>query len=205
MDWFKKQKLTNWVIGALIVINIATLASLWLLRPERGIAVPPVVPDHEQRVMDLLRGELRLDDRQAGEFRALRISHFTQSRELNARILFARRELMDAVLADPPDTLLVGELADRLGVLLRERELKNAYHLEHLGTICTPGQRTRLHMLMRDLLPEGDQAGPHGGLRSGTGRGYGRAQGTGRGAQNRPGPGRRSGDRGNALDTLRSH
>lgn len=197
MDWFKKQKLTNWIIGALIIINIGTLVSLWILQPGRAAIVPPLVPEHEQRVMELLRGELGLNDTQAEEFRAMRRSHFEQSRDVNARIMDLRRELMDAIIASPADSLRIEELADRLGTLHRERELDNAYHLNRLGTICTPGQRVRLHMLMRDLLPEGEQAGLRAGLRNGAGRGPGR-----RGMQNQPGFGRRGGERGTMRDTL---
>ncbi|MCK5148991.1 periplasmic heavy metal sensor [bacterium] len=156
MDWFKKQKLSNWIIGALIIANVITLSSLWMIRiqhSKHSFRPRDAGRGKELMVMRLLKEELHLGDEQVEEFRAMRHQHFKGFRAAGQEMMELRRGLMDAMYSDPPDTLRVKELADVIGTFHIERELKNAQHFQLLSDICTPEQRKKLKLLINEILP----------------------------------------------------
>lgn len=159
MDWFKKQKLSSWIIALLVALNVLTLATLWSVRfdrPRKGFQPPgagagPEGPDN--RVMGLLQEELNLSEGQIAQIRAMRESHFEAFRDFETRAMELRRGIMDALFADPSDTVRIREMAEALGRLYAERELKNAEHFQQLREVYTPAQREQFRSLMHEILP----------------------------------------------------
>ena len=155
MDWFKKQKLSNWIIGALIVINTVTLVTLWVMRfegpPEP--APPEDGPGRGLMVMHFLSRELDLSDSQLEALQGLRQKHFKDFPEMANQSMALRRSLMDEMFSESPDTVKVKEIIDGIGARFIDREIRNARHFQHLWTICTPEQRVKFKALIHEILP----------------------------------------------------
>jgi len=157
MDWFKKQKLSNWIIGILVVINTVTLVTLWVMRFDgpRAVAPPPEEgPGREQMVMRLLNDELGLSDQQLEALQGMRRRHFKGFREIGRESMALRRRIMDEMFSATPDTAKVREIAESIGRYHASREIQNAQHFQHLWTICTPEQRQKFQSLVHEILPD---------------------------------------------------
>lgn len=193
MDWFKKQKLSNWIIGILILFNVITLISLWAVRLHRPAELPPEEAQHERRILNFLRGELDLNETQAAGFKKMRYGHFERFRNISSRITDLRHGIMESVFTDPPDTVHIKQLAEQLGRLHADKEFRNAEHFLRLRQICTPEQKKKFNKLMHNLLP----GTPQRGRRSSRERG-GHFE---RGGQNSPRRGRGYQNRQNRMDS----
>lgn len=142
-------------VFALVVINIAMLASLWWKKD--GRMAHGERPPGDAR--DFLVTELHLTKEQQFSFDSLRKPHFElldQQRE-EMRVL---KDSFFSHLAQPADTL-VGELAARIGNLQTAMDLNTFRHFAALRSICTPAQRIRLDVIIRDVLR--NMARPPGG------------------------------------------
>ena len=60
MDWLTKQKTQAWAIVVLVIINIATLVTLWMGRP----TLPPMLINGRPDINNFLKNELGLNNDQ---------------------------------------------------------------------------------------------------------------------------------------------
>ncbi len=148
---------SQWIILTLVLVNIATLATVWLHpRPPR----PP------QDLARLWQRELRLSDEQAGQVRALIDEHRAGATPLFDRMAATKHRMLLALDDTPPDTALARQLADTSAVIQRELDLRLQQHFLALRAVCTPEQFEKLNRIFLETLRAG-APGPRGGLHHG--------------------------------------
>ncbi len=153
MELFQKAKLSSWIIGILVIINLVTLASLWLIRFRETGPVVPKPEQQEERVMRMLRHELQLNQDQFRRFQTTRFRHMERLRGIEEEIIGLRRDILNEVFIEVPDSSIIDSLAGRIGTLETEREKLTADHFNRLQKICDPQQRQHLRSILDRVLP----------------------------------------------------
>lgn len=165
MDPFKLNRRLLYVIGILVILNLATLVTLWLGRPERQ---PPAGPERgsdqdQARIGQLLRDHLGFDQQQTDQYLKARQEHREQIKVLDDEIRELKRQMFSDVLRDYPEPTL----SDSLLALTQKKqaiiEQLTFQHLLYLKRLCRPEQREKLSFLIQDLFrpkPQGGEAAP---------------------------------------------
>ncbi|MFO7889208.1 MAG: hypothetical protein R6V04_02600 [bacterium] len=181
MDFFKKSKLSTWVIGILITLNIITLAYLWIIRLHEHPEPSFRTQQREHKVVGMLQKELGLTPEQCQKFYSKRKIHFNHIQNLNKNILELKREMLEESFSTPVDSVRIHELARKIGSLQTEKEIETVYHFNKLHKVCNQEQQCRFRSLMDDiLLPE------HGHERPDCPNGRGRQSGLSKPATGAP-------------------
>ena len=165
MDYFSKNKISLWIIGILVLLNLFTLSTIWYNRYH--------VPDRErqqdvrhrhQEGLKILEQKLELTADQKKVFDDLRQRHFEKMKPLHHEIFSIRRELMDEAAKAEPDTARIRALTNRLGEKETERERNIIEHFMEMRSVCKPGQKEKLEVLLRELMgPPPEMSGPRRG------------------------------------------
>jgi hypothetical protein len=144
MDWLTKQKTYIWAIVVLVLINIATLVTLWLGRP----APPPIDKNGRPDNNNFLRNELGLNNDQENKFQLLRKSLFDSMDVINKQIWTKKMEIHDQAFNPNPDTQKVNNLLGQIASLqvLSEKLLFN--HFSGLKNILSPGQLIQFNKII---------------------------------------------------------
>lgn len=155
-----------WCVMVLVVLNVATLGSFWLLKPPRpspkGIQERP----DGQRIME---EQLRLSPEQADDFERIREQHFMRTRPLQDKMHRIRLDVLDEIFAPEPDDNKILEMLAELGNLQYQFEDNLYEHFRELKMTCTEQQAEDLKIMLRDLIertrprdPQGHPGSPEG-------------------------------------------
>lgn len=148
---------SQWIILTLVLVNIATLATVWL---------HPAQPRPPKDIARMWQHELGLSDQQTDQVRALVREHRQGAESLFQRMAANKHRMLLALNAAPPDTLLAHQLADTSAVIQRELDLRLQDHYSALRAICTPEQYEKLTRIFLETLQRGAPR-PPGGLHHG--------------------------------------
>jgi protein CpxP len=164
MDVFKQNRYLTFIIILLVVLNLATLAMVWLGRAQRS-APPqkPVEPEREQaRLQQILRDELAFNDGQIERYMSLRQKYREEVQRLNDEIRRIKKRMFDEALQDNPKP----ELSDSLLALTQQKQVEierlTFRHFLDLKKLCKPEQQNMLKLIIDELF-RGKQAGDKGG------------------------------------------
>lgn len=163
MDIFSKNKFLAWVIIILIVLNAATLGTLWFQRsrvPGPVHEYPGKLPDDRKGPGNFLEKELGLSEEQAKQFDSLREQHRTEADKLLKEMQDSREELFTQIKSDSPDMSKVEELENKIGQKTTELEKATFEHFKQLRAICNDEQKKKFDEIIVDAMK---QAGPKGG------------------------------------------
>jgi len=167
MDIFSRKHLSTWAIALLVVLNIATLATLWLslLRKPAG---PPRREESEAAagggerarpaegtaddVRLFLERELGLDAGQKAQFEEMRRRNAAAIQSAQAEIQRLKKAEMDAMLASPADPARQDALAAEIGAKETEKEKLLYAHLRDLSALCRPEQQKKFREIVGELL-----------------------------------------------------
>ncbi len=139
------NKYTKWIIGALVLLNLILLSVLFFLKPRHGGGDRP-------NPNDFLKKELNLSDDQIVKFKELRKAHFKKSKEELKAIRTLKNEMLDAVSAESPDTIMANVIADQIGIKEANREKLLVQHYLKLQAECTPEQRQKLERVFKKAM-----------------------------------------------------
>jgi Spy/CpxP family protein refolding chaperone len=151
MDYFNKKRLAFWGVALLVIMNVASLATVWFQQHRLPLPLPPAGPPQD-RINAFLRHELELTDAQAETFARLQRAHFQQAKALHDHIRDLKHELFNELAMAAPDTLKAERLAEKIGEQQRELEKSAFYHFLALKRLCTPEQQKKLDRLFDELL-----------------------------------------------------
>ncbi len=152
MDFFSKQRFIAWAIVILIVLNLGTLATLWIrqLQQPSPISRPELGPP--ARARDFLSRELGFSEDQKKELADLQARQVSQMDALQGKIDALKRGMMDQLLNSSSDSRRIEHLAGEVGEI-EARKARLVYtHLGEIKDLCTPEQRERFAGLVRELL-----------------------------------------------------
>lgn len=153
MDIFKKRRLTFWAFVALVIANLALLATIWLPRIKSSPRFQDVHPgDQRLMVRHFLERELAFTPEQVDRFYRLREEHFERADALKKRSHDLRKQLMDHLFLDNPDGEAVDKLTRELGTCLGDLESLTFRHFQDLINLCEPGQKEKFQGLLYRLL-----------------------------------------------------
>lgn len=166
MDYFTKKRLAIWGVVLLVIMNLASLATVWYQQhhPPEFLRQPgPRLQDPAQQINQVnafLRHELQLSDTQAQQFADMQRQHFNRVKAEHDAIRNLRQELFNQLSSSPPDTVKVEKLATAIGDRHRELEILTFQHLIDLKKLCTAKQQQKLNSLFRELLRVMEPRGP---------------------------------------------
>lgn len=138
---------SGWIILALIIINLATLATVWL-RP--GSARPPHVP-----LRVLWKQELGLDENQAAQFHIEVQRHRKAMQSLFGKMRSNRGSMLHALSLPASDTIQARAFADSSAAIQRQIDLQFLEHYLALRAVCTPGQVKKLNHVFAETIQQG--------------------------------------------------
>ena len=139
----------NLIIIFLVLLNVATIAAFWLLRPP----APPRDPQQRrERTHDFLREEIGWDDTQFEIFKTSRDLLHKESGRAMQEAREDRRALVEALMQETPDTERAQDLAAMIGEKEAMIQQNLVAHYLELWEMSSPEQRERLQKVFRRTL-----------------------------------------------------
>ena len=143
------NKTLLWIIGILVVINIATLSTLWFNKPkDRGF-------DRERRSNykeHFLKRSLNLSDQQDEELKDLRKEHFAEIRNLKEEENQLKSQFIDYAFEDVPDSVNIEEMRTQLGNLIIQQEKLRARHFKEVAKKLDSEQLKKFKKMTKKYL-----------------------------------------------------
>jgi Spy/CpxP family protein refolding chaperone len=162
MSYFNRNKWWAIAFLLLIVMNVATLTTLWLLKDAR--APHRMAPG--QGVADFLVKELGLDSVQKQKLLILRAENDEKVMEMRGRTRDAKDALFSLLQKqDVPDSVI--EKAAYASVYNDQQlDLLTFRHFQKIRDLCTPEQKLKFNEIVKEVIrsmgppPPGNQTGP---------------------------------------------
>jgi len=146
--------LMKWIIGLLVLLNGATLATVLYYRINRKKTVGEIsVTVGNNRINGrFLRTELGFTDKQIDEFRTYNRAFRPLAVRLTGKIDSVRNRMFIEMQKEQPDTGSLNSMSDRIGVY--HGQLKRETYKFYLGIrkACTPEQRGKLQTIFAPLF-----------------------------------------------------
>lgn len=137
------------IIAVLVLMNIATLATLWL-RPMGP--PPPGRPGAEH----FLVKELNLNEEQAAKFKQLRTQHFDKTKGLEREMREGRRRIIEELAKNKPDTTAAFAIRQTHSTNIATLDSLLITHYLELRTLLTSAQQEKLgHVFLESIRPPG--------------------------------------------------
>jgi len=152
MEVLFKQRAAAWMIVLLLVLNLATLSTLWyreLRHPDFG---PPRFSGKQDNVSQFLKEEFQWSDSQAQAFERLRSAHQERVRSLMGESMELRRRLLDGLFEAAPDSAAAAELLRQISLKQSELEAQSYSYFLALKQLCGNDQTDRLRRLMTEVI-----------------------------------------------------
>jgi hypothetical protein len=163
-----KERAAAWTIALLLILNLATLSTIWFKEIRRPDFGPPKPDGRNDNISLFLKSELAWSDSQVQAYEFLRNTHLGKSRAVMTEMRELKRELLDELFEDEPDSLKAGLLIQSINQKQMEMEQLNYSYFVALKKLCGDEQKDRLRGLMNELFfrdqPGGGRPGgpPHG-------------------------------------------
>lgn len=154
MDVFTQRRFTVSVIVLLAVLNIGTLALLWLRAIPRPAPPAPAGPPSQQRPpsSSVLKRELGLSDEQFEKYLEVREQNRNTADGIREEIHVLKRQMINELFKPEPDTLKVERtiqaIAEKQGAL----ERATFDYLRSLKELCGEGQQDKLRRLLDEFF-----------------------------------------------------
>ena len=168
MDFFTKEKMTFWAVAILIVLNIATLGTLWIMAgrdrghrhdgKEHPFAAPPMMHgQHEAMPMprppfEMIEKELGLSAEQAAAMKKLRDAHFEKVEALTKDVEKIKGELFDLLFAENVDQTKVDEKINALSAKRGEVEKLTFNHFKDILALSNAEQKQKFRGILEGIL-----------------------------------------------------
>jgi len=165
------------IIIFLLVTNIATIFTIISLNREEEVDVSqrPVIEMPRDNRVGYFHNQLGINDEQFPAFRDYNKHFNTEAGMLTEKMRELRKQMVDEMASENPDTARLNEIASEFGNLHKEMKKVTMEYYFNLKSISDDSQKERLHFMFRDMLdPEGSI---YGRGRGGAGRGMRRPQG----------------------------
>lgn len=139
---------TNWIIGFLVLLNCITLGLYWFSRGPGLLPPPP----GKRGIIHFLSKELDLTDEQTEKLRIVQQAHREQA-EANVKALHQeRRQIIDALTEETPDTNQALLLAQSVGDREEQMQLLLIQLYETIWEMCDDQQREKLRKVFKESV-----------------------------------------------------
>lgn len=155
MNDFSKNNWTIWLIGLLVILNVLTLATLWLTRGKGDLRHDRKGKEH---VEQFFANKLDLSEEQTTKFKALWDTHFEEVRANKMLIRELREQRMSVLIQEVPDNAKLKALAQEISTEQSNVEELLSQHYFRLKALCTEAQQKTLgevfHQIIKKMNPE---------------------------------------------------
>jgi len=152
MNYFLKYRFAIWGIIILSVIVLSSLGTFIILKQMHK---DPDEMRHAQ-IGHFFKDELKLSPEQEKNFRASRHEFFAQTKAIFDSLESKRLLIVKEMCKQQPDTTVLYQLSDQIGVLHARLKRESIKNLLNLRKICTPEQIQKLNRINGELIgPEG--------------------------------------------------
>lgn len=166
MNYFSTNKALYWIIGLLLIANLALVATILYHMNHKDFYGPGYGREfHEpgEKMGRYFMEELQLNENQHDRFRELRMDFHHRAGDITDSIWQTQRLLVKEIGRENPDTLLIGRLTDRIGRYHTQlKRLTVSYYFD-LKEICDPWQQEKLQHLFEALTAPTGKPGYRGG------------------------------------------
>ena len=152
MNYFTKQRLIALAIIALVVINISSIATIWMhkLQPfQRPIGVE-LPEDAREATIFFLKNELQFSDEQVEKYLEMQKNFLEENQQIQHQIGNTKRELYSSLIENRK--IDEKKLTARLGQLASLKEEKTYLHFSEVKALCTEKQEKKFGMLMAQII-----------------------------------------------------
>ena len=152
MNWISQSNFAKWVIIILFIINIATVAIMWIYIADNK--KPPRFEEGNRppEPVGLMQKELGLTDEQTKQIEEMRAKNFEKTKNIIDEIIDLKGKLSDQLFADEPDTTLINATMKKIGMLQAEMETQKFNDFRAFISICTKEQREKLKPILEKVL-----------------------------------------------------
>ncbi|MCX6163901.1 MAG: hypothetical protein NTU73_03405 [Ignavibacteriae bacterium] len=176
METTTKNKVLYIVLGLLVVLNIVSIGSMWMMRskdrmhPPFGPGGPGMQPPfgmHQQHPgmppfrdgKMFLAEELKFTTEQNEKFAKLRDEHFTSSRKLIEEMHKSMDDMMEQLKSKDGDAK-AEEYAVKTSAIQKELQLIAYRHFKSIRDICDEKQKEKFDVILKDITKMMAPQGP---------------------------------------------
>jgi hypothetical protein len=152
MDWIRQKTFQNWVIGVLVVLNLISLALVWLQLGRRNPPQPAEPRGISAVSVSLMRNELGLSSEQVAEYEKLRSDQMGTMRSINDELDSLKLTLVDEMFDATHNETSLDSAIKKIGMLQSELEMLRFRHFSALVQICDQKQRVSLQPVLREVF-----------------------------------------------------
>lgn len=169
MDFYRKNRAGNRVLIILVILNLALLATIWYprLKPQEKEIQRKEKKQYDdkkfrqdeenrkqrdKRLAGFLKRELNFTRDQVDKFMELRDEHFQKTHQFRRQVDDLRREMLELLFDDQPDSSQVEKLTEKMGQKTAELEKTVFYHFIELMEVCDSEQKSKYKSLLREIL-----------------------------------------------------
>lgn len=181
MEPTTKNKVLYITLAVLVLLNIISIGSMWIMRgkdrihppffpggrgmqPPHGMQQHPGMPPYKDGRM-FLAEELKFTPEQREKFEKLRDEHFTTTRKLTDEMHKLMDDMMEQVKTNEGDTK-AEEYAIKTSQIQKELQLLSYKHFKSIREICDDKQKEKFDLIIKDVTkmmgPKGPPPPPQG-------------------------------------------
>ena len=143
MNYFKENRWITWLVAILVVLNISTLAMLWM-QSNRGHRGKDRMERRDGGKKERMAKALKLTDSQIQQFETLKEAHREKVKEIRKNIGAQKNLKMAALTGNATDTVTLNQLDQSIGNLHVQMEHSLNQHYNDLRVICNDEQKELL-------------------------------------------------------------
>lgn len=178
MEQTTKTKLLYITLAVLVLLNIVSIGSIWMMKgrvhppfmpgtpgmqPPPGMQHPGMQHQGMQPFRDgklFLAEELKFTPEQAEKFTKLRDEHFTASRKLIDEMHRSMDDMMEQVKTGDGDAK-AEEYAAKTSAIQKELQVMAYKHFKSIREICDDKQKEKFDSILKDVTKIMAPQGPH--------------------------------------------
>jgi Spy/CpxP family protein refolding chaperone len=151
MSYFSQNKTTLWILAAVVLFNIAALATIYY-KMNYSKCDNSCKKEEQGCFQTYLKQELNLTPIQAEKFEVEKNRYHDTVSSVH-RLMIEKRELMTAEMTrDNADTAILYKTSDELGLLYAKTRKLYINHYFELSKICTAEQKKKLASIIGNVF-----------------------------------------------------
>ncbi len=162
MDWIHQNKLKNWLILGLLIVNLLIVSLIWMQttktnEPRRNESAP-----RPSESIDLISKTLGFSEEQTKQLIKLQVSHMEQLGKNNDQLDEQKLQLAEELFRNNPDTSLALVKVKEIGEMESQVEMQRFKYFFELLSICTLEQKEKLKPIILEVMgkkPSEDNSG----------------------------------------------
>lgn len=154
METKKKNKILIIALIILVVVNMATVASIWLMKPtamkyKHKYKKENRYKSDKSNREDRFIKKLDLNERQAIEFKEEKKLHFQKISVYRDSIMTRKQLIVEEIFKENPDTNLIKTYNDSIGILNTKVEKLNYNHFIRIKEILNTKQQDKFKEIVQ--------------------------------------------------------